>query len=187
MNMMKADRYPVRIFWDDDERAFLALAPDLPGCSAYGATEQETLSSIREAIEGWIEAAQAAGNLVPDPSPAPHAPNYSGKVLLRMPQTLHGQLAKAAEQEGTSLNQYIVFLLTEGHTKRSLQVAYINAAGWQKFCGSIYQFAQVSASGGIAVAAYCGTNAVSQILPPVSAQLLPVWHGNAVLTTNLES
>jgi HicB family len=32
---------------------------------------------------------------------------HSGKLLLRMPSELHGELAKAAEREGTSLNAYI--------------------------------------------------------------------------------
>lgn len=38
--------------------------------------------------------------------------DYSGRLLLRMPKTLHQRLAEAAEKEGVSLNQYIVFLLS---------------------------------------------------------------------------
>jgi hypothetical protein len=39
-------------------------------------------------------------------------PSYSGRLLLRMPRTLHAELAQAAEREGTSLNQLIVGLLS---------------------------------------------------------------------------
>ena len=39
-------------------------------------------------------------------------PSYSGRLLLRMPRTLHEELAQAAEREGTSLNQLIVGLLS---------------------------------------------------------------------------
>ncbi len=39
-------------------------------------------------------------------------PSFSGRLLLRMPQTLHAELSRAAEREGTSLNQFIVGALT---------------------------------------------------------------------------
>lgn len=35
----------------------------------------------------------------------------SGRLLLRMPRTLHAELAQAAEREGTSLNQFITATL----------------------------------------------------------------------------
>ncbi len=42
-------------------------------------------------------------------SPEPRAQSgYSGRLLLRMPRTLHAELADAAERDGTSLNQFIV-------------------------------------------------------------------------------
>ena len=37
---------------------------------------------------------------------------HSGRLLLRMPRTLHGELAAAAEERGISLNQLIVGLLS---------------------------------------------------------------------------
>lgn len=37
---------------------------------------------------------------------------HSGRLLLRMPQALHGELAKAAEREGVSLNRLIVSRLS---------------------------------------------------------------------------
>ncbi|TGE31481.1 toxin-antitoxin system HicB family antitoxin [Desulfosporosinus sp. Sb-LF] len=40
--------------------------------------------------------------------------NYSGELRVRFPKTLHYQLAENAEAEGTSLNQYILYLLTKG-------------------------------------------------------------------------
>ena len=54
-------------------------------------------------------------------------PTPSGRLLLRMPRTLHADLAQAAEREGTSLNQFITAALTtkvgagpdETHTKSS--------------------------------------------------------------------
>jgi predicted HicB family RNase H-like nuclease len=79
---------------------------------------QEALHELQDAIHAWIEAAQAAGNLVPPPSASASDHHHSGKVLLRMPRRLHAQLARAAKQEGVSLNQYIVYLLSSASGSR---------------------------------------------------------------------
>jgi hypothetical protein len=42
------------------------------------------------------------------------APRYSGRILLRMPPELHGELAERAERDGMSLNQLLTRLLAEG-------------------------------------------------------------------------
>jgi HicB family len=42
------------------------------------------------------------------------APRYSGRILLRMPSELHGELAERAERDGVSLNQLLTRLLAEG-------------------------------------------------------------------------
>ena len=110
--MTDTGRYPAQVFWNEDDKGFIAVAPDLPGCSALGQTQQEALYELQDAIQAWIETAQAAGNLIPPPSAPASDHHHSGKVLLRMPRRLHAQLARAARQEGVSLNQYIVYLLS---------------------------------------------------------------------------
>ena len=47
---------------------FLATAPDLPGCMSDGATPEEAVSNIQDAITAWIEAAHDLGHAVPKPS-----------------------------------------------------------------------------------------------------------------------
>ena len=64
--MTNTNRYPAQVFWNEDDKGFIAVAPDLPGCSAFGQTQQEALHELQDAIQAWIEAAQAAGN--PDSS-----------------------------------------------------------------------------------------------------------------------
>jgi predicted RNase H-like HicB family nuclease len=59
---MEAKRYPAHVFWSDDGNGFIALAPDLPGCSAFGESRFEALSELVDVIEAWIAAARAAGN-----------------------------------------------------------------------------------------------------------------------------
>jgi predicted RNase H-like HicB family nuclease len=114
-------RYPARVFWSDEDEGFVAVAPDLPGCSAFGQTQQEAIAELQDAIQAWIEAAQSAGNPIPVPS-RPES-QYSGKVLVRMPRALHSQLAEAAKTDDVSLNQYIVYLLTWATTRHTLQGA----------------------------------------------------------------
>ena len=65
---MQTDRYPAQIFWSGEDQAFVALAPDLPGCSAVGNTQTEALTELQNAIIAWLEAARKAGNPVPEPS-----------------------------------------------------------------------------------------------------------------------
>lgn len=47
---------------------FLATVPDLPGCMSDGATPEEAVSNIQDAITAWIEAARDLGHSVPKPS-----------------------------------------------------------------------------------------------------------------------
>jgi predicted RNase H-like HicB family nuclease len=62
-------RYEVDLFWSDEDQAFLAEVPDLPGSMAHGSTHEEALAVIQEAIAGWVEVAREAGQPVPVPSP----------------------------------------------------------------------------------------------------------------------
>jgi predicted RNase H-like HicB family nuclease len=102
-------RYPTRIFWSDEDEGFIAEATDLPGCSALGETQEQALAELEDAKGAWIEAAQAAGNPIPTPSRPAEA---SGKMLLRMPKSLHARLTHSAAKEQVSINQYVVSVLS---------------------------------------------------------------------------
>lgn len=69
--------YPLQVFWSDEDEAYIAFAPDLPGCSAAGETEAEALNLAHQAIALWLEASSKAGNPIPQPS-KPHIPWASG-------------------------------------------------------------------------------------------------------------
>jgi len=60
-------RYEIIIYWSQADQAFIAEAPELPGCAADGATYQEAVASIEVVIREWIETAQALGRPVPEP------------------------------------------------------------------------------------------------------------------------
>ncbi len=100
------NRYPLNIFWSTEDKAFIAEAPDLPGCSAWGKTEADAAREAQDAIAAWLQAARAAKRSIPKPSVAEPVSRYSGKFLVRVPRSLHARLAREAEQQGVSLNQW---------------------------------------------------------------------------------
>ena len=67
--MQAYDRhYRSEAFWSEDDQGYIAIAPDLPGTSAFGLTRAEAESELDIVIELWIEAQTAAGNPIPEPS-----------------------------------------------------------------------------------------------------------------------
>lgn len=60
-------RYEVIIYWSDEDQAFIAEVPELPGCAADGATYQEALANMEVVTQEWIEAAKELGRLIPEP------------------------------------------------------------------------------------------------------------------------
>ena len=105
-------RYPLEVFWSDEDRGFIAEVPDLPGCSAFGADEAEAVREAQDAIAAWIEAAKAAKREVPEPSKVEPLTAYSGKFLVRIGRELHQRLTRDAQNDGLSLNQYVLKVLS---------------------------------------------------------------------------
>jgi antitoxin HicB len=66
--MTDTSRYPAYIFWSVEDEGFIALAPDLPGCSAFGVTQAEALRELQGAITAWRKAAAKADHPIPPPS-----------------------------------------------------------------------------------------------------------------------
>ena len=60
-------RYEIIIYWSDEDEAFLAEVPELPGCMADGATYQEVLTNVEVIIQEWIQTAQELGRPIPEP------------------------------------------------------------------------------------------------------------------------
>jgi len=61
------DKYEIIIYWSDEDQAFIAEAPELPGCMAHGDSHEVALTNIKEAMDLWIETAKQFN----DPIPAP--------------------------------------------------------------------------------------------------------------------
>lgn len=60
-------RYEVIIYWSDEDQAFVAEVPELPGCAAHGATSETALAEAQRAIDLWLETAREFGDPIPSP------------------------------------------------------------------------------------------------------------------------
>jgi len=60
-------RYEIIIFGSEEDDAFVAEVPELPGCMADGKTYHEALSNAEQIIKEWIETAKELGRPIPQP------------------------------------------------------------------------------------------------------------------------
>jgi predicted RNase H-like HicB family nuclease len=60
-------KYEVIIYWSDEDDAYVAEIPELPGCMADGSTYQEALASAEVVINEWIETAKELSRPIPEP------------------------------------------------------------------------------------------------------------------------
>ena len=66
------NRYAIIVFWSEEDGAWIADAPDLKSCSAFGASPEEAVSELRVAMEAWLEVARKAGHPIPQARYQPH-------------------------------------------------------------------------------------------------------------------
>ena len=99
------------------------MYPDLPGCLTCSENMEGIISSAQDAKRTWLLAALEDGITIPEPSSEDDDNSgYSGQFKIRMPKSLHRSLAVNAKKEGTSMNQYCVYLLSMNDAKQSSKV-----------------------------------------------------------------
>jgi predicted RNase H-like HicB family nuclease len=62
-----SSKYEIIIYWSEEDDAYLAEVPELPGCMADGHTYQETLANAERIIAEWIATAKDLGRPIPEP------------------------------------------------------------------------------------------------------------------------
>lgn len=60
-------RYEIILYWSEEDQAFIAEVPELPGCAADGKTYQEALQNVEIIMQEWIETAEELGRVIPEP------------------------------------------------------------------------------------------------------------------------
>jgi len=71
--------YHINIFYSDEDEGYVADIPDLPGCSAFGATPEEALEQVQQAKAAWLEAAREVGKPIPTPRYRPAIHQVAGE------------------------------------------------------------------------------------------------------------
>lgn len=99
-------------FPDTSEGGYIAYFPELKGCITCGETVEKAAANAIDAKREWLSAAIEDGVEIPYPEAAE---KYSGQFKLRLPKSLHKQLAEAAGRDGISMNQYCVYLLSQNN------------------------------------------------------------------------
>jgi predicted RNase H-like HicB family nuclease len=94
-----------RIVIPVENSGFHAEILEFPGCFAQGETLEEAYSNLEKAAESWIEVCLSQGHKVPEPS---SSLTFSGRIVLRLPRSIHQKAAQLAERDQISLNTYLV-------------------------------------------------------------------------------
>lgn len=102
---MNEHNYSFHVFWSEEDEAYIATCPEFPSLSAFGGTPEAALHEGKIVLNAFIDIYREDGKPLPEPQ------TYSGKLNVRLPKSLHGALARRAEQEGVSLNTLIVTAL----------------------------------------------------------------------------
>ncbi len=108
--------YRIEVVPDTAEGGYVASYPELPGCITCGDTAEEAIANAIDAKREWLAAAIEDGIKIPLPDAEE---NYSGQFKLRLPKSLHKQLAEEAKRDGISMNQYCVYLLSQNNALHS--------------------------------------------------------------------
>jgi predicted RNase H-like HicB family nuclease len=63
--------YLIEVFYSAEDQGYIAVIPDLPGCSAFGATPEDAVREVKDAQAAWIEACRNSGEPIPEPLAKP--------------------------------------------------------------------------------------------------------------------
>jgi predicted RNase H-like HicB family nuclease len=112
---MKTAEYGFRVLWSEEDEGFVAICPEFPNVSALGHTPEEAVQEIRKALDLAIASYRDSNWPLPVPE---ILSDYSGKLLIRVPNSMHARLVQRAEDEGVSMNTMANTFLAEGLSKR---------------------------------------------------------------------
>lgn len=95
-----------RLIIPEDDGSFRGEIVEFSGCIAAGGTAAETVDRLEKVAKNWLISAIDLNQ--PIPNPVESSPGFSGKLVLRLPKSLHKKASWFAELEKVSLNQFIV-------------------------------------------------------------------------------
>ena len=94
---------------EDASGGFIFSIPDLIECIAYVKYFANGLEKINEAKRNWLIKALDDESRIPEPD---STAAFSGQFKLRIPKSLHRELTERSAEDGISLNQYCLYILS---------------------------------------------------------------------------
>jgi predicted RNase H-like HicB family nuclease len=122
VQLVVASPYPLRV-WREPEGYYVVDSPDVNGVLGTGDDEALAIADWRAAFAAWAEARLISGETIPEPTRPVAEGSYSGRLLLRLPRSLHRDLSEAAEREGISINQVAIALIAAGVGRGDVGIA----------------------------------------------------------------
>ena len=100
MNTMTHKGYTARIEFDDRDNIFVGRILGIRSIiSFHGETVKQLRKEFEQAVNGYLRDCKTEGTQPEKPA--------SGKLLLRVPPSVHGKALVAAQASGKSLNQWL--------------------------------------------------------------------------------
>jgi predicted RNase H-like HicB family nuclease len=60
-------KYEIILYWSEEDQAYIAEVPELPGCAVDGKTYKQALTNVEVIIQEWIETAKELQRPIPEP------------------------------------------------------------------------------------------------------------------------
>jgi predicted HicB family RNase H-like nuclease len=105
------NHYAYRVVWSAEDGAFVATVAEFPSLSWLHPDQAEALRGLVDLVADVVSDLEANGEAVPEPI---SERRFSGRFNVRIPESLHRELALSAAQEGVSLNRLISDRLARG-------------------------------------------------------------------------
>lgn len=104
-------KYTYEVSWSDEDGVFISRCLEFPSLAAHGKTEIAALKEIIDLVGDILIDMKKNKEVIPEPI---STRTFSGTTNLRMPKSLHRELAKEAARQDVSLNQLLLLKLGRG-------------------------------------------------------------------------
>ena len=97
--------YSVNIVWSKEDGAYIAVVPELPGCLADGATQEEALAAAHQIAKEWIEVARLEGRQVPPPMSLEDCERANVEFAMKLQSQVQAMVSDAVRTVLAKLNE----------------------------------------------------------------------------------
>jgi len=106
--MINYKHYSYKVIWSKEDQEYVGLCAEFSSLSYLDEDETKAFTGIQELVNDIITEMSNNGEIIPEPI---SEKDYSGKLQIRIPPTLHRRLAILASEENVSLNRLINYKL----------------------------------------------------------------------------